>query len=204
MSPKLLLGLVVAFIIGGIYYAFFYPPNRLRHRTEDAVASFNAVFETKDRAKIGEALNGFLTDDAHVKLTVEFVALGGQAPAPLAQDFTKAEFIKFFDNILYSLEDYSLRAQMEAFQLDNDHQGAVVTLPSSEWGDSTSSNYYAGTTINVRYGGETNCNTHMRFEDGKPKLNDAICTIQIRVLPRAGEATGKALNPQELRDRATQ
>jgi hypothetical protein len=199
MKNIILIVIALGITLGGIYFAFFNPATIMRHAAEAEAQKLNEAFATKDRAKISAALNTLLTDDAHIKLTVEFVSLTQQGQKPMAQDFDKASFITFMDNIIYSLSDYAFGMKVENFALGADKNTAAASLPSWQWGDSTSNSFYAGITTNVRYLGATSCDGTLRFENKIPRLSGATCTLELHVTPRSGE--GDALSsPEQLRD----
>jgi len=79
----------------------------LKHKTEAALASFNAAVAPHEHARVMEALNTFLSPSAQVKLEVTFPsALKQNAPAVI-QDFNREQFVAFIDNVIYALKTYS-------------------------------------------------------------------------------------------------
>jgi len=197
---RLFLPLLLALLLiaGGTYYQFYYPPMVKKHATEHALQHFADAVATKDRAKIGEALQQWLTDTAHIRLEIGFFSLAQpEGGKPATEDFDKPTFITFIDNILYSLSDYDYRAQLHDFSLSADGKIASVAFASQAWGDGMS--YYGGTGINMRFSSDSACEGEVAFDGEKPRLDKVTCKMQLRSVPKPGEAE-KLQNPETLRE----
>jgi hypothetical protein len=184
---KIIIFLVVLSSIAGIaYWQFFYPPHILKNQTEAALEQFADRVATKDRTKIGEALNDLLADDAKITLGVSFFSITRQNPA-VVQNFDKANFIHFIDTVLYPMTDYAYEPVLETFELADDRQSAAVMFSSKEWADGN--NYYAGTQVAMRFSSiDTKCTGQVAFADKKASLREADCTLTLMMVPKPGEA----------------
>ena len=185
-----------ALIVAVIYYQFFYPPNVMKRQVEASLAAFSAAVESQDRAKISVTLQDMLTESAHVHLEVTMVSLTQEMGKPAVQDFGKAEFIPFIDNVLFPMTDYHYEAELESFALGTDKKSANVSFTSKQYGDGTS--YYAGTAVAMRESAEAECTGQVVFERKQALLNDVNCALNLRLVPKPGEAGKLTAHPEAL------
>jgi len=190
----------LAIAIAGYY--FLYPPKVLERKTEAALMDFAKVVATKDRAKIGQALGRLLTDDAKIHLDVSFFSLSkieetGSGGKVVGQDFDKASFLTFIDNILYTLEDYSYEPVLRDFTLSPDHKNATITFASREFADGVS--YYGGTAVNVRFSSVTFYDGDVSFAGAQPALDKLTFKMELRMVPKPDQAAKFQNNPDAIR-----
>lgn len=180
MKFGLLIGLVLA-IAGGSYYFFFHPPVVMKRAAEKSLAEFAEAVESQDRAKVGEALNRLLTDDAKIRLEVSFLTFPRTDRPALIQDFPdKAAFLKFMDNVLYTLTDIHYQPVLERFELAQDKQSAQVKFTSKQWADGDS--MVGGTSVGMRYSGEASCEGAAVFAPAR--LHSVTCKFALLSVPR--------------------
>lgn len=197
---KSLIAVLVA-IAAGSYYFFYYPPVVLKRATGDALEQFSASVATKDRAQVAEALRALLSEDAAIRLEVNFFTLPGQGRPALTERFDKRTFIAFIDNTLYPLADYEYMSHLEEFVLADDKQSAQVVFSSKEWADGNS--YYGGAAIMTRFSSQTRCEGEVTFAADAPQLTQADCVMQFRSVPKPGEAQ-RLNNMKDLKERLFQ
>ncbi len=184
----------VAAGLGGAYYFFFHPPVVLKRATSQALGQFAASVASQDREKIKQSLQALVADDAKIHLEVTFVALMRQGGAPaVVQDFTKADFITLVDTTLYSLTAYDYQPELQSFALAEDHKTAAITFTSKQYADGNS--YYAGTAVNMRYSADVTCEGTASFTKETPQLSQASCKMELRSVPKPGEAQKMQNNP---------
>jgi len=194
-----LLVILLSAIFSAVYYFKFYPPSIMQSSTKTALENFNASMESKDRAKISKNLGELLADDAKIHLEISFLTLTAQG-RPITQDFNKQNFITFFDNTLYSLSDYSYVGELADFNASNDYKNADFSSTANNWADGES--LYGGVGVNMRYSGNTNCKGVLRFTEklsDVPKISEVKCEINLRSVPKSGEAS-KFQNMNSLQD----
>lgn len=182
---RIILTVISILALGGIWYFFFYPPEVLQRHTQGALNGFSEAVATKDRANIGAAMKALLADDAKVRFSVSMVS-GGGAARPEAEDFSKADFITFVDNILYSLSDYAYSAppRLDAFTISADRKTAAVVFSSKERAEGP--DWVAGTKLNMQFSSDTLCHGEVRFAP-EPQLENADCAMQLRMAPKPGQ-----------------
>ncbi len=183
MKPFIvILVFVLGAMAGGLYYQFYYPPSAMERATEKALEQFSAAVETQDRAKVGEALQALLTDDAKIHLEVNFFSIsdptGGRA---VIQDFDKPTFITFIDNILFTLADFHYAPRLREFAASDDRMSAATEFTSYARGDGPS--YYAGIAVTMRFSTDTTCTGRADFNGGAPRLAEANCKVLLRTVP---------------------
>lgn len=202
MAKWIGLAVVALLVLAGSYYYFLYPPKIIQRKAEAALMHFSSVVATKDRAKIGETLGQFLTDDAQIHLDVGFFSLStieetGSGGRQTGQDFDKASFLGFVDNILYTLTDYSYEPEIQSFILSLDRTTASMTFTSKEWADGMS--YYGGTAVEVRFSSHTTCSSDVSFATPTPVLTKLNCRMQLRMVPKPSEMSKLRGNPEALK-----
>jgi len=187
MKALPVLALLLLAIGGGAYYQLFYPPKVLERETETALAALSTAVLSHDRAKVSAALQDSLMDTAKIHLEVRLYSVtqmdGGK---PAIQDFTKADFITFIDNVLYPLTEYSYQPELQSFTLSPDRKSAAVTFTSREFADGTEQ--YSGTAVGMRYSSETDCTGQVVFEPKKVLLDNVSCNVRMSIVPRPEEA----------------
>lgn len=171
-----ILGFVLLLMAGGLYYTLLYPPSIMKRNTENALQRYSDAVETQDRAKVGAAISELLTDDAKVHLEVTFSTISAANTHPMTQDFDKAQFLSFVDNILYTLTDYHTRPKLEEFTLNG--EAANVKFKATQWADGPT--YYTGVTLQAHFTGDTQCTGEAVFTDMQPKLKSANCAMLLR------------------------
>ncbi len=180
--------IMVLIIAGGAAYFFFaYPPVVKKRVAERSLAAFSEAVASKDRAKIGAALGRFLAPDAKIRLEISFITIQtvlGRENPPLVQDFTKDTFIPFIDNVLYPLTDYMYEGRITSFALAEDG-AASLSFENDGWADGIS--HASGIGLNMRYTVKGICTGTAAFETQKALLKDAVCQLQLRLIPKPGE-----------------
>lgn len=176
IAPLVLILLLAA---AGGYYYYLYPPEVMKHETQEALADFSRAVATKDRGKIALALNTLMTDSVKIRLEVNFLPVTGGI---MAQDFDKAGFITFIDNTLYSLTDYGYTPKLHQFSLDTDKKTAKVEFSSQEWGDGMA--YDGGMGMSSHFSSETSCDGEVAFAGNQAQLGEVYCKTQLRSLPK--------------------
>ncbi len=187
---------MLALAAGGYYY-FAYPPTLYKRIAQHALDDFGRAIATKDRAKISDGLKKLLADPIHIRLEVRYFSILQQGAKPMVEEFDKAGFAAFIDNILYSLQDYAYSAEVQEFKLSDDKKSADLTFSQTAWGDGIS--YYAGTGANVRFYTDTLCAGKVFFEGKKATLGDVVCKTELATLPKEGEEN-KLRNPEAIRE----
>lgn len=175
--------LITAFVLllflamaGGYYYSI-YPPVVLKHKLQKVLTEFSIMVATRDRAKIGEALNGLLAESSPIKLEVKFAPALQQNTPGVTQEFDKKSFLPFIDNILYSLENYYFDAQVQEFNLSPDRKSALVTFHSSSWAEDRSG--YMGVATNTHFNVDTTCSGEVAFNETTVTFSKVSCTLDI-------------------------
>ncbi len=180
--------IALTLLMGGMGY--YYVSGEKKREAQAALQQFADAVASKDQKKVSAALTQLLTDDAKIHLTVNFFSIGNARPA-MDQDFDKAQFITFIDNILYSLTDYSYTPSLTSL---NSKTGAV-TFHSSEWADGA--NMMGGVSLNMRYSSSSECTGNVTFENKTARLTQATCQLQFRQVPKPGQE-GKFLDKEGL------
>lgn len=181
---------VMALLLAGGMAAYYFSEGQSRSREMRAgLRKISDVVATKDRAKIGAALNEFLTDDAQIHLSVQFFAIGNQPPV-MDQQFDKAQFITFIDNLLYSSTDYGNNTQLATL----DVKSSEITFVSNDWADGA--NMLGGTSIDMRYTLSSEC-TGTAYFALKAQLQKADCKVSFHQIPKPGQE-GKILQKGNL------
>lgn len=190
-----LIAILVLLAAGG-YYLFFYTPRLLEMDTVRALEEFGEAIATGDRAKVAQALDARLDAQARVHLSVEWLSLTQRGRQPVMQDLDRENFLRFVDNVLYSLEAYAYAPQLEVFRLNKEHNEADVVFTSKEWGDGKS--YYGGISVMMRFSSDTRCEGKVVFEQKRAKLREAHCSMQLRAVPKPEEAYKIQQNPEAM------
>ncbi|MCE2927937.1 MAG: hypothetical protein LW823_09920 [Rickettsiales bacterium] len=185
---KIMIAVMLVLVGGGAYYFLAYPPVVKKRAAERSLAAFSEAVATKDRTQIGAALTKFLAPDAKIRLEISFISiqtvLGRESP-PLVQDFTKETFIPFIDNVLYPLTDYMYNGKIESFELSEDGKQAAVGFANDGWADGIS--HASGIALNMRYTVKGLCSGSAIFSGEEAQLKDAVCQLQLRLVPKPGE-----------------
>jgi len=185
--------LVAVLVIGGGLLAWHFSEAQVKKRSvQESLDQFAQAVASKDRAKVGAVLTSLLTYDAKIRLEVHFFSITNARPA-MEQDFDKTQFIKFIDNTLYPLTDYSYTPALQSF----DEASGAVTFTSKEWADGA--NMMGGIAINMRYGSDSTCEGKAVFENKTAKLAQANCRLQFRQVPKPGQQE-KFTNAATLQD----
>jgi len=197
MKPFIAVLVVLLLMAGGAgYYFFYYPPVLMERATRGTLQQFADAVVTQDRARVGEALQAMLTDDARIKLEIRFFTVGAQVP-PMVQDFDKPEFMRFIDNILFSMTAYGYEPELETFVLSDDARAAAVTFSSRHWADGTS--HYGGLSVDMRFSSTDGmCKGEVVFEGQTPRLRLADCGMTLMRVPKPGQA--EKLRGEAVRD----
>lgn len=179
ISSYVLLG--AAAIATGIY--FFHPAVVHQRQVETILSQFGEAVATQGRARIGEFLKAHIADSAKIHLKVDMLNIAQQPRMPHAQeqDFSKAEFLTFTDNILYSLTGYSASPALEGLndnQKDNADVRFMVTAQAS------GADHFLGTPVQMLFSAEINCGAHVHF-GGRIELTQLDCLVPLRMLPQA-------------------
>jgi hypothetical protein len=181
----------------GLAYQFLYPPSVMKRNTENALQHFADAVDTQDRAQVTAALDKLLTDDAKVHLEVTFSAISSANLRPMTQDFDKASFITFLDNILYTVTDYHYRPKLVEFTL-GENTVANVQFTSTQWADGPS--FYDGVSLMMHFSGDTQCTGEAVFENKQPKLRVANCSVLLRSVTKADSAGETVNRAQAIHD----
>lgn len=197
MNRIILAAIAACLLVGWGYYHFLYPPSVLRRATEKTLEGFADSVATHDRAAIGAVLQRSLADAAKIHLEVSFFSLTQTQGKPVTQDFDKAGFIRFLDNVLYTLENYTYQPELQGFTLSKDGASADVTFTSLEWADGTS--YYGGVAVGMRFTSTTDCTGRVVFREKAPLLEQASCAVHMHAVPKPEEAVKIQQNPEALR-----
>lgn len=180
----ILLTFVISGLLGGLYYQFLYPPSVMKREIEKMLGQVSAAVETQDRAKVAEALGVVIADDALIHLSVE-TSLGLQPTGqrPVSQDFDKASFIAFIDNLLYSVNNVHFYPKLDdlAYRAD---EPVLVHLSSRVLAVGPA--YYAGTQITMRFTAETACDGMVAVGNPPPQVKQMICQVGLRITPADG------------------
>jgi|GEM_PF-2362392 len=185
-GPLIALGMALAFMLGGYYYEFIYPPNKLKRATQVVLDEFGAAVATQDREKIGAFLTHWLEEDAMVKLKIEFFTMTHtQQGADIVQEFDKEEFVHFIDNTLYSLESYSFDASVGEFELADDGQTAKLKFAGNPHASGQS--YYGGIGIGMQFAINMKCDAGVIIREEKPFARDVDCHLEFRSSPKPSE-----------------
>ncbi len=194
---RLTLGILfVALVAACGYYKFGYVPNLLREDTEKALDEFAQAIASQERSKVAEALDAHLTDNAKIHIEVTFFSLTQNGQRPVAEDFTKKEFMTFIDNVLYPLDHYEYTPQLVDFKVNSDRDAAEVVFTSSEWADGKG--HYAGVTVGMRFSSDTECTAHVVYPGKVPSISTASCKISLRAVPKPEEAYKIQGNPEAM------
>jgi hypothetical protein len=194
---KAALAFVVLLAAVGIYMAFFYPPITLKRTAEAVLMQFAEDVASQDRARITQSLQALLAENAKVHLEVSFMTLLRQNPAPaMVQDYSKAEFIALVDHTLTPLTEYVYQPRLEGFTLADDEKTAEITFTSKQYADGSS--LYGTSTVAMRHSADMQCTATVSFEKNIPRLIVASCNLQLRSVPKPGEAQKIQNNPGAL------
>ncbi|MDX1975278.1 MAG: hypothetical protein SFT92_06340 [Rickettsiales bacterium] len=197
MKLYAILAVLILGMIVGIYLQFF---SQGAARERAVTALLNSITETvngQDRAKIGAAFNDALTDDAKVHLAVQFATLAQPDAPAVIQDFDKASFLPFIDNLLFSLSAYQMQYQITE-QLPNAvPDELIVRFNVQQSADGNA--YYAGITVQSRFMLQGACEMLLRFEGKKPRIANLSCNQRVRNSPKSEEASKLRGNPEAMR-----
>jgi hypothetical protein len=185
---KIIIAVILLLAGGAAYYFMAYPPVVKKRLAERSLAAFSEAVATKDRAQIGAALGAFLAPDAKIRLEISFITIQtvlGRENPPLVQDFTKETFIAFIDNVLYPLTDYMYEGRITSFALSEDGSQAAVGFANDGWADGIS--HASGIALNMRYTVKGTCGGAAAFEEEKALLKEAVCKLELRLVPKPGE-----------------
>jgi hypothetical protein len=184
---KKIIAVILLLAGGAAYYFMAYPPVVKKRLAERSLAAFSEAVATKDRTQIGAALGTFLAPDAKIRLEISFITIQtvlGRENPPLIQDFTKETFIPFIDNVLYPLTDYMYEGRITSFALAQDG-AASLSFGNDGWADGIS--HASGIALNMRYTVKGTCGGAATFEEEKALLKEAVCKLELRLVPKPGE-----------------
>lgn len=184
-KPLIFFMLLLLAMGGGLYYQFLWPPSASKRAVEAALQQFAAAVETQDRAQVAAALDRLLADDALIRLDVEIVAFTQTTGRkPVAQDFDKAAFIAFIDNILYTVSDTHFYPKLQELSYRSDGSPMPAQMTSSARAEGNS--YYAGVQVMMQFRTDSQCSGQVIFESDAPKLYRASCSVGLRMTPKPG------------------
>jgi len=192
-----LLIIILLLMGGGLYYNVFSSSAIMRSNTEKALQQFADAVETQDRVKVSAALTQLLADNAKIHLEVTFSSINSANLRPMTQDFDKAAFIAFIDNILYTVSDYHYRPKLQEFTL-GETDIANVQFTSGQWADGSS--YYSGVSLMMHFSGDAQCNGEAVFENLQPKLKTADCSLLLRSVTKTDSAGDTVEKARQLHD----
>jgi hypothetical protein len=179
-------------------YYFGYPPLVKQRNAQVLLNQFSEALSSNHRDKINQFLQQHVSDDAVVHLDVAFVALTSQnASKALAQDFDKASFITFIDNIFYTITDTQFQSDITRFILKNESTMADVEFAGRGFADGNS--YFGGISVMMRFSTETTCKAEIRLDQIPLQLTKLSCVAPIRSVPKPQEAS-KLQNTDALKE----
>jgi len=159
----------------------------LERKAATLLAEFSQTVAGKDRAKISEALQRNLTDNATVHLTGRFISLLHiENPKIVEQEMDKAAFIAFIDNILFTMTDYAYEPELITFELSDDRKKASARFTSREWADGA--NHYAGVSVGMRFSSHSDCTGQVAIDGDAMRLERVNCKLDFSAVPRPEEA----------------
>lgn len=186
---------VLALFLGIGCWQYLYPPTVRQRQTRLALERFSEAVASHDRGRISGVLSELMNEDAKLTLEVQWLAFSERGRQPIVQDFTKADFVRFVDNILYTMDDYGYTPELEQFRYAKD--GATVVFTSGEWADGKS--HYGGIAVSMRFSSNTRCEGEVVFAGEEVvQLKQARCTQQLRALPKPEEAHKLQQNPAAM------
>lgn len=169
----LLLALAIA-SAGG--YFLFFAPSAAERQLQSVLDDMQRSVATKDRAKIAEALEALLADDAKITLVISFPSFGNGASKSVVQPFDKTGFIQFIDNILYSMNDYGFTAKTHG------SKARAMLVKGEAWSDGLS--YNGGIGIPMRFTTDDQC--EMYITGTLPlHIHQMDCQVMLHLAPHA-------------------
>lgn len=171
--------IVLCLLVAGLASWYYNPEHVAKREVEALLQEFSNTVSGQDRAAIAGFLNEYLSPDASIDLNVTWSMVGYRGTAPLSrQHFDRESFIRFIDNLLYSLDEYQFQISLEEFKLLEDtHRAEAKTYA---WGKARGGDYRGGMRISQRYGLVVNCTgTLLRGDTVKPRLQSTTCTVGV-------------------------
>jgi hypothetical protein len=163
--------------------------NAFRRSTQHALDTFSNALSTKQIGKLSSAFKSYIANNAKIHLEVSFVTLQNmQNNTPEIQDFDKANFYIFIDNVLYSMQDYSADFHIEDFKLDAAKHSADVTFTCKGVADSELN--YGELHTNTHFTANSLCDAVVTFDaEMHPTLGNTSCKVKITSTPKLASGT---------------
>ncbi len=175
MTKIVLLILFLIFTAGGLYY-YLYFPYPYKQNSQQMLDTINMAIKSQNSDQIKRILGATLTDSTQVTLEVAFPSPPGQkTPNVSAEKFSKAEFLSFLDNILYTLHDYNFVANAHSVSLSKDKQSGemVFTAKADAAGESR-------IDANMRFNGDIICNASVNYMNIQvPVITKLACIVHV-------------------------
>jgi hypothetical protein len=195
-KPLIILVAVIVFMFVGYYFTFLTPSAVMRNKTEKVLQQLSATVESQDRAKVAEALTQFFTDDAKIHLDVTFSSISASNLRPISQDFDRAIFLQFIDNVLYTLTDYHAPLSLTDFALtDNVAKVQFKSVPRAD-----GPSFFSGVTLQVHFSGDVQCSGEVTFEHEQAKFKTMHCNVLLRSMAKGDSAADMVDKAQQIHD----
>lgn len=178
-QTTLLLWLLAIFFTGGVFY--YASDAQLKNRVmRQELQRLEQAVASKNLAATSAAISDLLAEEATIKLQIITAETGGKPM--IEQDFTKASFLSFIGNTLYSLSDYHYTASLASVNPETN----VVQFTSAESGEGIEKTH--GMAITMRYHSTTGCTGRAVFTSNHAKLTELTCKIHFSEAPKITEA----------------
>lgn len=188
----------IALLAGIFYIQYIHPTRKLRVRTEAVFDKLREATEESKREEVGYVLENYISPTAKIILNVHFFSLSQQKKDESALSFDKPSFIRFVDNVIYSMESYHFFGDLSTFELNDAHTMAMVSFKAKAWADGK--NHYGGLEIMSRFSTDATCEAQVIFVDAEPFIEQMTCDVPVRIVPKAEEAGRISQDPNALKD----
>jgi hypothetical protein len=186
MRKNYILALAVAALAGAIgFYAYIFlsPQGKMKRAMEESFQVLNEAVDDHDDKAIERFFHTVLADNSRISLTIQGVAPAGQPQADTAaEDFTKPDFIRFVQLILYTLDakEYSLTSTVSSV---GEPQGNTATVVTTHKGSGKARSYMMGKNSGMQSALSGTCTHDVEFADaGKrsvPIILRSSCDLKI-------------------------
>lgn len=187
---KLFITLLGVLVVFAVAFAFWWlsPEETAKRQVRALFAEFSETVNTNDRDAVGTFLQKYLADDAAIQLNVSMSMFGVGATDELysKQQFTKASFISFIDNTLFSLDKYAFNINLDTLAISDSNQAEIKAIARA---DAVGLNHRLGKRIATKWVLKSDCDGSAGLTT-PPTLKAMHCTISLSQEP---DLKGKSL-----------
>lgn len=182
---RAIISLLVLFaLVGGGFSLFWFSTQQVTERQlRQEFEAISAAMASQDKDNVGKKLQALIAPDATIQLNVRFSALAVSMPATEGpgnrQDFTRATFLPFIDNLLFSVKNYEAHGDVgEVIIKDDGTADVAYTMHASASGNS----YAMGTSIPSRWVTRAECKSNIMIGDVLV-FKTVVCDVNVAQRP---------------------